>query len=224
MKRRPQGNGRRRQNRQNSNPVLPNHGWLGPRKRIEPGHIFAPECPFPGINRASQDNLGPPQIHFATWLFAAKPHSGGTPISHSETHTQDPVTTALSFRFHLRPAPKPCSIRSNRHPANTLTVCGAISTAKPPLNWWIPVSANDLRGPKTRPTSGTLIAVFRVGRWTQGEEVFDYGSVSCNEQRQGLRRRVGNCHKARGYASFRAIGFPPRTESAGHGATDYQES
>src|SRR5208283_75907 len=132
-----------------------------------------------------------PQIHFATWLFAAKPHSGGTPISHSETHTQDPVTTALSFRFHLRPAPKPCSIRSNRHPANTLTVCGAINAAKPPLNWCIPVFANHLRGLTTRPTSGPRIAMFSVGHWTQDEEGFDHGSVACNEQRQRLRRRVG---------------------------------
>src|SRR5271167_2645569 len=109
-------------------------GGLGHERGLNRDIFLRPNegCPFPGINRASQDNLGPSQTHFATWLFAAKPHSGRTPISHSEIHTQDPVTTAISFRFHLRPARKPCSIRSNRHPANTLTVCGASNAAKPP--------------------------------------------------------------------------------------------
>jgi hypothetical protein len=42
MKWRPPRNDQNGGNQENSDPIAPNHGWLGPQKRIQPGHISAP--------------------------------------------------------------------------------------------------------------------------------------------------------------------------------------
>ena len=42
MKRRPPTNDQNGGNPENSNPIAPNHVRLGPQKRIEPRHAFAP--------------------------------------------------------------------------------------------------------------------------------------------------------------------------------------
>src|ERR1700756_641255 len=66
MKWRPPRNDQNGGNQENSDPIAPNHGWLGPQKRIQPGHISAPakQALVPAVKILASENvlLGPGHV------------------------------------------------------------------------------------------------------------------------------------------------------------------